>query len=172
MLLKKSVCLLLALLLIPFFGSCKKQKNIVPAPDFNAFEMTADIQYGDMKLEAALTRRAMNLYRLSFTAPVELKGFTVDYDGEELSIAYMGLSFKTYPAALPDQSVFTGLFSVFNRISLGDSLNIKDTAQGQTLSGQSDSGAFTVTLNDDGLPKEISMPDIDLTAVIREFKAL
>ena len=168
---KKSLCILLVFLLIPLFGSCKSHKDTTPAPDFNAFEMTADIQYGDMKLEATLTRRAMNLYRLSFTAPAELKGFTVDYDGGELSLAYMGLSFKTYPAALPDQSVFKGLFSVFNQISLGDSVDIKKAAQGQVLSGESDCGAFTLTLTPDGLPQELAIPDIDLIAAIREFRA-
>ena len=134
--------------------------------------MIADIKYDGMDIEAKIVRKALNLYSVEILSPETLKGMTVDYDGEEFIFKYMGLSFKSYPAALPDESFLKALFGSFNEISIGDKVTVRQSGNTFIADGTTDYGGFEIAMDTAGNLKEIKIKDIDLAAVIKEFKAI
>jgi len=161
--------ILTAFVILLLLSGCTKVKNS-QKPDFNAFEMTADIKYNGMDIEAKIARKALNLYTVELLSPKELKGMTIDYDGEELKFKYLGITFNTYPAALPDQSFLKGMFSVFNEVSVNDKLSFKSKSGQIIIGGATDYGDFEVITDENGNLKSISIKDLDFTTIIKEYK--
>ena len=84
---------LLPLLLLPLLlVGCKRAPKPKAAPAATAFSCTFSGQYGDMQVAGTLTRRSAGMLTASLTAPAELSGLAMTWDGEQMTVSMYGIS--------------------------------------------------------------------------------
>ncbi len=89
--------------------------------------------------------------------PASLAGLTARWDGQDLTLSYLGL---TYRPTLPD-TLFADTLQL-----LRGALSSAPQAQreGDRLTGRTGGFAYTLELTADGLPTKLEIPGADLTA--------
>lgn len=96
-----------------------------------------------METAGTLTRAGAGMLVLSLTAPPELAGLTVTWDGEQVSCKLLGLSFSLPPESVPGAALGAGLLTALDSVQAGTGGS--PDGQGRLATpGGSGEGAFTL----------------------------
>lgn len=82
-------------------------------PVTTGFECDADLTYRDMQVKGHLTRLTTGTLTLDIDEPETLKGMTMQWDGETVSVKMYGLSFGLDPAAVPETALGRSLLAAW-----------------------------------------------------------
>ena len=138
-------------------------------PVTTGFECDADLTYGDMQVKGHLTRLTTGTLIMDLEEPDTLKGMTMQWDGETVSVKMYGLSFGVDPSVLPEtalgKSVLTALDAALHPDGEGEV-----TDKGLVTSGQAAGGTFTITSDPEtGNLLSLEMPSAELSATFSNF---
>ena len=86
---------------------CNPKKPVEPvAVDFVC---DSKAQYNDLTATGTLTRRTAGTLVLEFSEPETLNGLLAEWNGEKVTLKYLGLSYDVDPATLPESALGEGL---------------------------------------------------------------
>ena len=151
----------LCLTLLVLFTGCRPKKPTEPiAVDF-VCEFRAE--YNDLTATGTLTRRTAGTLLLEFSEPETLDGLSAEWDGEKVTLRYLGLSYDVDPAKLPENALGEGLLSCFDAALRGE--GERKEADGKvTVNGLSGNAAYTYVYDaKSGAPLSLAIPSIPLT---------
>ncbi len=146
--------------LLMFVGCRPKQPAEPVAVDF-VCEFRA--QYNDLTATGTLTRRTAGTLLLEFSEPETLSGLSAEWDGEKVTLKYLGLSYDVDPATLPENALGEGLLSAFDTALRGEGEQQEQDGK-VTVTGLSGNAAYTYVYDaKSGAPLSLSIPSIPLT---------
>ncbi|MBQ8868565.1 MAG: hypothetical protein IJ027_02445 [Oscillospiraceae bacterium] len=169
---KRSITALFTILVLLFSVSCGKKEEEPQSIQTNVpFTCTAQINYDTLSLEAKLTYRNAAGATLEVLSPDTLKGLIFEYNGENTTASYKGLSFSLAElnSALPSAArlIFSSLASASSE------KNTEDAGDSFKISGNLDSSPYTLYFDKkSGYLEKFSCPSLKFTADFKDFKFL
>lgn len=138
-------------------------------PVTTGFECDADLTYRDMQVKGHLTRLTTGTLTLDIDEPETLKGMTMQWDGETVSVKMYGLSFGLDPAAVPETALGRSLLAALDA-ALHPSGEGKVTENGLVTNGEAAGGTFTITSDPEtGSLLSLELPSAQLKATFTNF---
>lgn len=138
-------------------------------PVTTGFECDADVTYRDMQVKGHLTRLTTGTLTLDIDEPETLKGMTMQWDGETVSVKMYGLSFGLDPAAVPETALGRSLLAALDA-ALHPSGEGTVTENGLVTNGQAAGGTFTITSDPEtGSLLSLEIPSAQLKATFTNF---
>ena len=158
------VCFLMATM-----TACSKIKGY-EQPIVVDFECDANIQYKDMQMEGHITRVTTGMMKLEITSPDTIKGLVMEWDGAGISVTLNGVTFQVEPESLPVSGLGKSLLDVLDSAQNLQKIEGKVTDNGLVISGQGQNGTYQMISDpDNGHLKSISVPDLNLIVIIKNF---
>ncbi len=144
-------------------------KGGAETPVTTGFECDADLTYRDMQVKGHLTRLTTGTLTLDVTEPETLKGMTMQWDGETVSVKMYGLSFGVDPAAVPQTALGKSLLAALDA-ALHPAGEGQVTESGLVTSGEAAGGSFTITSDPEtGSLLALEIPSAELKATFSNF---
>ncbi len=148
------------------------------AADFSSeldasFSIRAEMTYGeDNSAELLLTRYEENHWDAAFETPSSLAGVVLTIEGEAVGANYKGLSFTVPKSALPAKAMLLLITDVMEELIDEETLPATHNEDSTwTVSGETESGSYTVTFLADGTLAGFSMPNQPLSVLFSDYKA-
>ena len=121
------------------------------------------------QVQGHLTRLTTGTLSLDIDEPETLKGMTMQWDGETVSVKMYGLSFGLDPAAVPETALGRSLLAALDA-ALHPSGEGKVTENGLVTNGEAAGGAFTITSDPEtGSLLSLELPSAQLKATFTNF---
>lgn len=164
-----AACLLLLAACLCCLSACTRH-DPPQEPVAAGFECDVALHYRDMDVKGHLTRVSAGTLKMDIAEPASLKGMTMEWDGETISVKMYGMTFGVDPATIPESALGKGLLDVFDAI-----VRKKDggtlTDEGLKTAGDSLNGEFEV-LSDPTTGSLLSMkiPELNLSAEFSNFQ--
>ncbi len=168
----KKITVFFAIFVLLLSVSCGKKEGEKQEIYTNIpFTSIAEIDYGDLSLEAKLTYRNAASATLEVLSPGSLSGLIFEYNGEEVSASYNGISFAlgSLNSSLPSAAklIFSSLISAANQ------KNTQDAGELFLVSGSIDSTPYQLYFNKkSGYLEKFVCPSLKFTAKFKDFKFL
>ena len=158
----------LGLTLLMLCTGCRPKQSAEPvAVDFMC-EFRA--QYNDLTATGTLTRRTAGTLLLEFSEPETLNGLSAEWDGEKVTLKYLGLSYDVDPHKLPENALGEGLLSAFDTALRGEGERQEEDGK-VTVNGFSGNAAYTYVYDaTSGAPLSLSIPSIPLTVTFSNLQ--
>lgn len=146
---------------------CNKTETVDPVTD--GFRCMADVEMKGEKYVCQLTVGSSGSFKMVVDDPVLLKGMTMDWNGEEFLVSYMGMEWNLGNDSLPNTAFATSIRNVLSAVATGQ---YQSTGNGNdyTVGGGSDSGDFKLTMSSDGYPKALTVPSLELNVTFRDYE--
>ncbi len=139
--------------------ACRPTKPIEPlSVDFSC-DFRAE--YQTLTVQGTLTRHTAGTLQLTFTEPETLRDVSADWNGEDITLHYKGLSFSA--DALPERALGEQLIRAFDAALSGEGKREQnnDTV---ILNGTAAGNTFTYIYHaSNGEPLSLSVPSLPLT---------
>ncbi len=166
--LRRFICLLISLVATFSFTACFK-KNRTEQPVITGFSCDVDVKYQDMNVKGHLTRDSAGTLILDIEEPETIKGLSMHWNGETISLKLYGLSFDVNPETVPQSALGKSLLSVLDA-AIGNQDGGEITEDGLMTKGTTVSGEFEI-LSDPQTGKllMIRMPSNGLSAEFSNF---
>ncbi len=169
---KKSIPAFFVVIALLFSVSCSKKEEKPQNLQTNIpFTCTAQINYDTLSLETKLTYRNAAGATLEVLSPDTLQGLIFEYDGENTTASYKGLSFSLAElnSALPSAARL--IFSSLSYASTEN--NTEDSGEQFKISGSLDSAPYSLYFDKkSGYLEKFSCPSLKFTADFKDFKFL
>ncbi len=159
-----ALCLAFTFVLV----GCNRKRSAEPvAVDFVC---TFRAHYNDLTAAGTLTRRTAGTLLLEFSEPETLNGLSAEWDGEKVTLKYLGLSYDVDPDTLPENALGEGLLSAFDTALRGE--GERQEADGTvTVSGLSGNAQYTYVYDaKTGAPLSLTVPGIPLTVTFENVQ--
>ena len=171
---------LLSVLLIAVvaFGltACGAIKNVTKfnTPDLNVmFEADSVITTKDMEITAHIKRYGNGYWKMSVSKPDSIAGLEIIYSEELITVNLGELSFDTEKSKLNDSVVFKLIFDAVDHAAVQNQLDIAEKDDSLTISGENDSGKYTIMLDKDSkMLSGINIPDHEISVNIHNFRLM
>lgn len=158
-----ALCLVLLVL-----AGCRPQKPTEPVATDFVCEFRAE--YNDLAATGTLTRRTAGTLLLEFSEPETLNGLSAEWDGEKVTLKYLGLSYDVDPAKLPENALGEGLLTAFDTALRGEGER-QEADDKVTVKGLSGNIEYTYVYNAiSGAPLSLSVPAIPLTVTFENVQ--
>lgn len=153
------------------FGSCNHSGKSAQQPVTTDFECDVQLTYRDMNVSGHLTRYSAGTLSMDFEQPDTLKGLTMIWDGETISVKMHGLSFGVDPSTVPESALGKGILDVLDNALRSDGAGQVSGGQMKTA-GESVNGEFEL-ISDPETGELLSMkvPSLGITATFSNFAA-
>ncbi len=149
----------LALLFIIFIlAGCGRTKQVASTLDGISFD--ADIEYKDYECECFVKAYGGGLFSCTVKEPETIAGTTVEYNGDELTVTYMGLNI-TPQSPFPCENISDILNSIITKASAANTAEKRGDEY--IVEGKSGKYDYTITVTDAGLPIRLKCQEADLT---------
>lgn len=126
------------------------------------------IRYGDIAYTADIFADEVGEFTLEISEPQDLKGLKVSLGGEGMILSYAGMQWMGGSGDLPQAAVAAAIRNVFSSAS-GQGVQPSETSDGCfVLQGGSASGDYRFIFDENGMPKKLTIPSLDLEV---EFSA-
>ena len=152
-----ALCLAFTLVLV----GCNPKKPVEPV----AVDFVCDFkaQYNDLTATGTLTRRTAGTLVLEFSEPETLNGLLAEWNGEKVTLKYLGLSYDVDPATLPESALGEGLIKAFDAMLRSEGERSENDGK-ITVSGLSGTAQYTYVYDaQSGAPLSLTIPSIPLT---------
>lgn len=154
------------LALINILCCCTGAKDIVLLKT-SSYSGHCTIKYGNSILEADITAGETGEFIFSVTSPEDLAGLTLAWNGDGIHLKFSEAEWHGSSGDYPDTSAAAAIKNAFAAAgSAGVDPTVTD--DGFVIQGGTDSGDYKFTFDKSGLPKELSIPALDLTASFAE----
>lgn len=136
------------------------------------FECNAAIRYGDMNVKGHLKRSTAGTLEMDIDEPETLKGMSMVWNGEKITLKMYGLSFDVSPDNIPQSALGLSILKALDAM-LSDKGSGRITGDGFTTSGVFNGSKFEI-VSDPSTGKLLSLkiPSIELSADFTDFKLL
>lgn len=167
--LRRPVVLFLALLIGVTALSCAKTGKKAEKPVTTGFSSDVNVQYGDMTVKGHIQRSTAGTMTMDVQEPETLKGLSMVWNGESVSLKLHGLSFNVNPDTVPQSALVKSVLQ-----TLDSAMPLKEdgelTDEGLLTTGSGPAGDFTLLSDPEtGNLKQLSIPSIDLVATFSNF---
>lgn len=159
-----AVCLLVCLLLT----GCRRQPAVEPL----GLDFTCDFraQYNDLAAAGTLTRHTAGTLKLDFSEPETLKGLSAEWDGESVTLHYLGLTYSVDPKKLPESALGEQLIAAFDAALRGEGTSEESNGK-VTVTGSVSGAAYTFIYDkQSGAPLSLAVPSIPLSVTFSNVK--
>ncbi len=161
---RKTAAMILMLILIFAFSGCVKQDISPEAICFN-FNCKADVIIDNQKLTCQLNRSAPEIISIQIVSG-DLNGLLYDWDGENFSISYSGITAKSDNCILPKTAFAETLKQILDCACKEGALT---KTHGNEFSGKYNDLDFTIATDGNGQIKKITIPKRGITAELYEY---
>ncbi len=152
------------LLLIPVLcTACAKSKPAEPITTDFVCEFRA--QYQNLTAAGKLTRHSADALLLEFTEPETLNGLSAEWNGEDVTLRYLGLSYAVDTSSLPEQALGEQLLHAFNSVLSGEGNQTQKDGRVTVVNLLADHTYTYVYDAKTGAPVSLSAPSIPLSVV-------
>ena len=160
-----SAIVALAAALLLMVGCGNRHPDNVKEPATDRFSCLAQMQYGEMEVEAQLRRAASGKLTVTFYKPTSLSGITVGWDGEAMTLELGSMSL-----ALPSEKVpQSALIHCLTQVLEGPHPAGTRTEDGYVIEGEAEGVAYTLVCDPaTGLPRSLSVPSCELEATFSD----
>lgn len=159
------MCLITCLFVLAGCG----QKNTV-APISEGFSCTADIQVGEKNYTAKILASGGGVFSAELTKPKSVKGLKFLFDGEEITVSYLGLKYT--PENLP---IDTG-FAVVLKDVLSSVNNAAEQAVykdgSYVVEGSANGTDYSFYVTEAGYPVKLTAPSLDLMVIFSDVQVV
>lgn len=159
-----ALCLVFCLLFI----GCSRKPSAEPISADFVCDFRA--QYNDMTAEGTLTRRTAGTLLLEFSKPETLDGLSAEWDGEKVTLQYLGLSYDVDPDKLPESALGEGLLSAFDAVLREEGTKTEQDGK-VTVTGITGKAEYTYVYDSaSGAPLSLSIPSVPLTVTFSNIQ--
>lgn len=128
------------------------------------FNANANIKMQDITLNADVNRTSPNSITLAIIEPTTLEGMNLQYNGEEISINYKGMTLGLDKNSKGLSSVASILMKSIETATAGTGLEIKSENNSIIVNGATDTGDFSIQLDpSNNSIATIKAPDLDFS---------
>lgn len=166
---RKALPLLLCACLL-FLSACGGGEQKIE-PLSSVFSCEGDITYGDLALSVTLLKNADQNYSVKLNSPKEIAGFEFVFQGDKVSLRFLGLEMGLPEGIAPSSSAVTSLIWVLEQLGGNDPLVGTLVGDAVKITGTGPMGTYTaafVTKPDKKITLE--MPESGFKAVVHDFK--
>ncbi len=157
----RRVATLALTLILLCFTACAKPQPAEPL----SVNFTCDFraQYSNMTAAGKLTRYTAGTLRLDFTEPETLNGLSAEWNGDTVTLRFLGLSYTVDPATLPEGALGEHLLNALDAALRGDG-NREEQDGRVTVTGLVGDTAYTYVYDaDSGAPLSLEAPSLSVT---------
>lgn len=171
-----ALSVLLALCLLSV--GCNHPKTTAP-PIATGFSCAAAGTYRGEEVAGTITRTAAGLLTISLTAPEELEGLSMVWDGETVTLKLLGIEWAISPDTIPEAALGERILRTLDAVvygeSEGDSILTDDgrlkTVGSASDTATADTAAFTLYSDpESGALLSLEVPSEELTLAFSEFQ--
>ena len=165
------LCSVLVVLIIAVsVGACAARRKASELPITAGFECDVDKTHQDMTNKGHLTRVAAGTLTLTIDKPSTLKGLSMEWNGDDITIKMMGLSFGIDPSEVPQTALGKCMLD-----ALDSAVRLTDkgekTSEGLKLIGKSLNGDFEIVSDPEtGYLVSLSIPSLRVKATFTNFE--
>lgn len=165
MLKRKALPVLAVLVLVAVLAGCFGRRDTSQNASLqNEFVLDAVITCQGVEAKAQVSKSGEG-YQVKLTEPESLKGMEFDYDGEKVTVSYLGLSVGVDKNTVLT-SFATSLIASVNHALIGSGTDVKNDGDNFVISGKTESGNYQLEASrKDGTPVSLKLPDLGLTCV-------
>ena len=134
-----------------------------------SFLAEVTVTNADSETKGLLTRYGTDAWRVEFTEPAALSGVQLDFLDNEVTASYKGLEFSVPQTAQAIRTELEGLMEVVDTMAL--TTELEGTEKDGTLlcEGELETGSYTLTLTEDGVPVSFSLPSYGVVITFDSF---
>ena len=154
------------LFIVIFFSGCSQKTVFSPEALNDGFSCVVEINYKKTEIKTKLTSKMPGAYCFEIFSPPVLNGLTLDFDGENVTMKYFGISYSAKPENLPETAFADIIKDAVYEASKAKTVNVLKKNGCEVLSGTCKNGKYSLIL-ENGFLKTLSIPGAELTA---EFK--
>lgn len=146
-----------------------KKENLVQELQ-QPFSATATIKLNQITATADLNRTAQNTFTLHLTEPAALKDLSFQYNGEDITASYHGMSVSISDDSLVAKTLAGVLFRSLSSATEGTGVDISSKDGILLVKGENEDGRFSMQID----PKHSSIlnlevPSLDLSCEFSDF---
>lgn len=165
---KKSLLVLLTVALIFVLTACAGQSEISVADA--GYTCNAKVSYGsDINADVKLMVMGGGIFSLSLKTPKEFEGLTFNFDNDNMTLSYGNITADSINVSDSYYGFADLMNSIFLKLTSGNPTAVGSNGT-YVYSGQCDLYRFSVTVNDDGFPVQIAVPEVDLTVTLSDWQ--
>jgi len=168
--------ILTAFVLLMCWGCSKRTQRSSPSPKDVAavlaqpFDAKATLKLKDLVMTADINRTGPGQATVQINEPQTLSGMAFVYDGEDVSVSYRGLTVKLREDSVLVSSVAEMIVRSIDAASSGSGVDVRLDGGALTVSGESDSGRFQITLDkENGSIATLNIPELDFECRFDDF---
>lgn len=137
----------------------KKAPREARAVDFSCdFAATCD----GLAVAGTLTRYTAGTLELAFEQPATVKGLTATWDGEDVTLTMLGLSFDIDPDDIPESAIGEGVVAVLDEVLYAEAAGREQNGE-LVFEGEVAGGAYTLVCDgESGFPRSLAIPESNL----------
>ncbi len=154
------IIVIACLLTVCVLSGCAASSERAKDPVTDGFACAAQITYGEMEIEARLSRTAEEAFTVSFESPKSLKGVTVGLSGADMTLELGGMSVAVPAERVPQRALILCLARVLEAAHPTG----QRTEDGYVIEGEAAGESYTLVCDpDSGLPRSLTVPSQELT---------
>lgn len=159
-----ALCLAVSLI----FVGCSRKQPVEPVSV--DFVCDFEAQYHNMTATGTLTRRTAGTLLLEFSKPETLADLSAEWDGEKVTLKYMGLSYDMDPDKLPESALGEGLITAFDAALRGEGQRQESDSK-VTVTGFTGETTYAYVYDaKSGAPLSLTVPSIPLTVTFSNLQ--
>ena len=134
-----------------------------------SFLAEVTVTNADSETKGLLTRYGTDAWRVEFTEPAALSGVQLDFLDNEVTASYKGLEFSVPQTAQAIRTELEGLMEVVDTMALATELEGTEKDGTLLCEGELETGSYTLTLTEDGVPVSFSLPSYGVVITFDSF---
>ena len=134
------------------------------------FDAEATITMKDLVLTADINRTEPGQATIRITEPKNLSGMNFSYDGDDITVSYMGFSVQLDGNSKLVSNVASLIVSALDKAASPSGVDVSMEEDALLVSGESDSGKFSIRLDkENGSIISVQVPEVDFECRFDDF---
>ncbi|WP_069986951.1 hypothetical protein [Massilioclostridium coli] len=153
---------LIGIIVVFLVGCIGRTVNQVTTPLKTDFSLKTTMSYQDWETEGILSKTG-GTYHIMLTSPESVDGMEFIYDGDKVTVSYLGLSVDVTKDSTLLNSVSSGMIQAVNHALLGADTTIKEKGEQYVIQGNTENGEYKLVVEQKtGLPVSLELKAMDL----------
>ncbi len=174
--LKILILCVLPVLLFTGCGHAHKGANegtSLPSTALQPFESSAQFTYDDFSFDAVVKRNALGSCVITITSPKAIEGMTFTYQGDQLTVEYLGLSVDIDPNTALSQAAVSAVVKALDAMTRQNGIHVSFEDSKFLVNGETENGDFTLILDEkSGNFLSLEIPEIPMSVTFHNFQFL
>ena len=167
---KKYISVFLSFILVLSLCACGSKSSVKFQPKLGgAFNVNAQIVYGEQESAAVVKRLGMSSWDIEFSSPNTLAGVVLSYRENNVEASYKGLSFSVPKSALPLKAIILTLTDVVDSMSQLDEIECEEKDGSFIYEGEDEQGKYVLEMDKNGGLSKFTMKNLNLEITFTDF---